>query len=102
MTASALIDEAIEDLKRDPREKRDVVLQKLIGFYNWCKTEYPRKTRGRAPHKSARALKRQFIKSAWRQREMNRELIRTNLYALIRYCALSACITCLGSYKSVS
>jgi len=46
-----LIDEALEDLKRDPREKRDVVLQKLIGFYNWCKTEYPRKTRGRAPHK---------------------------------------------------
>jgi len=51
MTASALIDEALEDAKRDPRQKRDVVLQKLISFYRWCKTEYPRKSRGKGPHK---------------------------------------------------
>lgn len=51
MTGSALIDEALEDAKRDPRQKRDVVLQKLIAFYNWCKTEYPRKSRGKGEHK---------------------------------------------------
>ena len=51
MTGSALIDEALEDLKRDPRMKKDVVLQRLISFYNWCKTEYPRKSRGKGEHK---------------------------------------------------
>ena len=50
MTASALIDEALEDAKRDPREKRDAVLKRLIEFYRWLKTEYPRKSRGRGPH----------------------------------------------------
>jgi len=30
MTASDLVDEAIEDAKRDPRERRDVVLKRLI------------------------------------------------------------------------
>jgi len=43
MTASQLIDEAIEDFKRDPRDRKDIVLHRLIGFYNWLKTDYPRK-----------------------------------------------------------
>jgi integrase len=43
MTASQLIDEAIEDFKRDPRERKDTVLHRLIGFYNWLKTDYPRR-----------------------------------------------------------
>jgi len=42
-TASALIDEALEDVKRDPRERQDVVLKRLIQFFNWLKTEYPLK-----------------------------------------------------------
>jgi len=42
-TASALIDEALEDMKRDPRERQDVVLKRLIQFFNWLKTEYPLK-----------------------------------------------------------
>jgi len=51
MTASALIDEALEDVRRDPREKRDVVLKRLIDFYHWMKTEYPKKSRGRGSHR---------------------------------------------------
>lgn len=47
ITASALIDEAIEDAKRDPRQRTDVVLKKLIEFYRWLKTDYPRKSGGR-------------------------------------------------------
>jgi len=47
MTASALVDEAIEDSKRDPRERTDVVLKRLIEFYRWLKTDYPRKSGGR-------------------------------------------------------
>ena len=50
MTASALIDEALEDVKRDPRQKRDIVLKRLIDFYRWLKTEYPRKSRGKGKH----------------------------------------------------
>lgn len=50
MTASALIDEAIEDAKRDPRERTDVVLKRLIEFYRWLKTDYPRKSGGRGDH----------------------------------------------------
>ena len=42
-TATQLIDEAIEDFKRDPRERQDTVLKNLIGFYNWLKTDYIRR-----------------------------------------------------------
>lgn len=48
-TASELIDEAVEDAKKDPRERRDVVLKRLIEFYRWMKTDYPRKSRGKGP-----------------------------------------------------
>ena len=40
MSATALINEALEDAKADPRERRDIVLSRLIGFYNWMKKEY--------------------------------------------------------------
>jgi integrase/recombinase XerD len=43
LTASQLIDEAIEDFKRDPRERQDVVLQRLIGFYKWLIEGYRKK-----------------------------------------------------------
>ncbi len=43
MTASQLIDEAIEDFKRDPRERQDIVLHHLIGFYKWLTEEYQKK-----------------------------------------------------------
>lgn len=51
MSATELIDEAIEDSRRDPRERRDIVLRRLIGFYNWLKTEYPVKSRGKGKHR---------------------------------------------------
>ena len=43
MTSSQLIDEALEDQRRDPREKRDIVKQRLIGFYQWLVEEAPKK-----------------------------------------------------------
>ena len=47
LTASRLIDEAIEDQRRDPRERTDAVKRRLIGFYNWLVEEAPRKRGGR-------------------------------------------------------
>jgi site-specific recombinase XerD len=51
MSASALIDEALEDVRQDPRNRKDVVLSRLVQFYTWLKTEYPRKSRGMGEHK---------------------------------------------------
>jgi site-specific recombinase XerD len=48
-SASELIDEALEDAKKDPRRRRDVVLKRLVEFYRWMKTEYPKKSRGKGP-----------------------------------------------------
>jgi len=53
-TASALVDEALEDAKRDPREKRDIVLKRLIDFYHWLITDYPVKSRGKGKHEVVR------------------------------------------------
>ena len=50
MTASELIDEALDDLRKDPRERQDVVLTKLVRFYHWLKTEYPKSSRGKGEH----------------------------------------------------
>ena len=50
MTASALVDKAIEDTERDPRERTDVVLKILIEFYCWLRTDYPRRSGGRGVH----------------------------------------------------
>lgn len=51
MTASGLIDEALADARKDPRERQDVVLRRLVKFYHWLKKEYPRKSRGKGEHK---------------------------------------------------
>lgn len=50
-TATTLIDEAFEDAKRDPREKQDIVLYRLLEFYQWLKTECPKKSRGKGSHR---------------------------------------------------
>jgi len=47
LTPSQLIDEAIEDMKRDPREKQDIVIRQIIGFFNWLKTDYQKKAKGK-------------------------------------------------------
>jgi site-specific recombinase XerD len=51
MTPSSMIDEAIEDSKRDPRMKQDVLMTRILGFYTWLKKEYPRKSKGTGEHK---------------------------------------------------
>ena len=43
LTSNQLIDEALEDAKRDPREKTGIVKQRLIGFYNWLVNEAPKR-----------------------------------------------------------
>jgi len=50
-TATALMDEAIEDRKKDFREKQDIMLQRLLGFLQGLKTECPKKSRGKGVHK---------------------------------------------------
>lgn len=45
LTATQMIDEALEDQRKDPREKTDIVKQRLIAFYNWLVTEAPRRKR---------------------------------------------------------
>ena len=47
LTPSQLIDEALEDMKRDPREKQGIVMQRLINFYHWLKTDYQKKPKGK-------------------------------------------------------
>jgi len=39
-TAEELVDEAIEDQRRDPREKRGLPLTRILGFYEWLQKEY--------------------------------------------------------------
>jgi thymidylate synthase len=51
MTAEQLIDEAIEDFKKDVRQRRAIVKTRLLNFYHWLKEEYPRKSRGKGKHK---------------------------------------------------
>ena len=51
ITATQLIDEALEDAKRDVRERKDVVLTRLIGFYHWLKNDYEVKSRGTGKHR---------------------------------------------------
>jgi len=48
---SQLVDEALEDLRRDQRERQDVVIKRLITFHNWLKTEYGVRSRGQGEHK---------------------------------------------------
>jgi len=46
LTAEQLVDEALEDARRDPREKTDIVKQRFIGFYNWLVNEAPKRGPG--------------------------------------------------------
>ena len=43
MTATQLVDEALDDQRKDPREKRDIVTKRLIDFYNWLVEEAPKR-----------------------------------------------------------
>jgi integrase/recombinase XerD len=46
-----MIDEAVEDSKKDPRQRRDILLTRILGFYTWLKNDYERKSRGTGPHR---------------------------------------------------
>ena len=46
LSPEQLVEEALEDARRDPRERTDVVKRRLIGFYNWLVTEAPKKKPG--------------------------------------------------------
>jgi integrase len=50
LSPSQLIDEAVEDSKKDPRQRKDVLLTRILGFYAWLKTDYEKKSRGTGPH----------------------------------------------------
>jgi integrase len=50
LTADQMIDEAVEDDRLDPRERKDVVLTRLINFHEWLTTEYKVKSRGTGKH----------------------------------------------------
>lgn len=50
MTATQLIDEALEDAKRDIRERKDILKTRLLGFHKWLITEYPVSSRGKGEH----------------------------------------------------
>jgi integrase/recombinase XerD len=51
LSPGQMIDEAVEDSKKDPRQRTDILLSRLLGFYNYLKTDYPKKTRGKGEHK---------------------------------------------------
>ncbi|MDI6691234.1 MAG: hypothetical protein QME50_05125 [Candidatus Bathyarchaeota archaeon] len=54
MTSTQLIDEAIEDARRDPRERKDIVKRRLLGFHSWLLNEYAVHSRGKGPHEVVR------------------------------------------------
>lgn len=51
LTPSQLIEEAIVDSNRDPRQKQDVLLTKILGFYEWLKKDYEKHSRGQGEHR---------------------------------------------------
>lgn len=50
ITPTEMIDEAVEDAKKDPRQRKDVLLTRILGFYSWLKSDYEKKSRGTGPH----------------------------------------------------
>lgn len=52
MKPEELVDEAIEDAKKDVRERKDIVKSRMIAFYNYLRNEYPIRGRGntKQPH----------------------------------------------------
>jgi len=50
LTPSQMLDEAVEDSKKDPRQRKDVLLTRVLGFYAYMKNDYERKSRGRGEH----------------------------------------------------
>jgi integrase/recombinase XerD len=51
LTPSQMLDEAVEDSKKDPRQRKDILLTRVLGFYAYMKNDYERKSRGHGEHK---------------------------------------------------
>ena len=51
ITPSQMIDEAVEDSTKDPRQRKDILYIRILGFYAWLKTDYEKKSRGTGPHR---------------------------------------------------
>jgi site-specific recombinase XerD len=67
LSATQLLDEAVEDMKRDPRERKGVILHRLLGYYNWLTTEYPVYNRGKGKHTVVRKGLRPKTANGWVQ-----------------------------------
>jgi integrase len=50
LSPEQLIDEAVEDSLQDPRQRKDVLLTRVLGFYAYLKNDYEKKSRGTGPH----------------------------------------------------
>ena len=64
-TPSVLIDEAIEDSKRDVREKKDTVKASLLSFYRYLVNDYSVKSRGKGEHEETRKGVRSKTAHSW-------------------------------------
>jgi len=67
LSATQLLNEAVEDMKRDPRERKGVILHRLLGYYNWLTTEYPVYNRGKGKHTIFRKGLRPKTANGWVQ-----------------------------------
>lgn len=51
LTPSQIIDEALKDEDLNARDRENVVLNRVVAFYEWLKNDYGIKTRGKGEHK---------------------------------------------------
>ncbi len=49
LSAAQLIDEVLEDTRRDPRDQKDVLMGRVLSFYRYLKDDYEVKSKGRGP-----------------------------------------------------
>jgi integrase len=54
LTATEMVNEAAEDAKLDVLDRQDAVRTRLLGFYQWLKTEYPVKRRRKGDYGAPR------------------------------------------------
>lgn len=62
MTATQLIDEAVEDMQRDVRQRQDVVKTRLRNFYEWLVKEFPVHSRGNSRGTKAHEVVRKGLR----------------------------------------
>jgi len=68
LTATQLLEEAVEDAKRGILERKNILKTRILGFYKWLTEEYPVYSRGsekHAEHEVVRRGVREKTASAW-------------------------------------